>query len=188
MIELRERVEMMTRNVIMGGIHHDMWSIHLRDTTWHETQVYRENLPELWSVTSLAHRYSFYVRLAAAYAENPKANSIPQLMREIRPLLGQPELGQLNTLLQRASPIATKIEFLRNNVYAHQSRRRTIKDAYAEAKIGLDDGAQLVSVSIDILNILRRPLGLNDCDIGRKHIEEFGRVIEATRALTGNGL
>lgn len=185
MIELPDRVEMMTRNVIMGGIHHDIWSIHLRDATWDETQVYRENLFELWSVTSLAHRYSFYVRLAAAYAENPKANSIPQLVREIRPLLDQHEIERLEILLQQATPIAGKVEFLRNNVYAHQSRRRSVKDVYAEAGITLDDGAQLVSSSIDILNILRHPLGLNDCDIGRKHIEEFRRVIEAAQALEG---
>ena len=187
MIELRERVEMMTRNVIMGGIHHDMWALHLRDTTWEETRVYRETLSELWSATSLAHRYSFYVRLAAAYAESPKANSIPQLVREIRPRLSQPEREQLDTLLQRASPTASKVELLRNNVYAHQSRRHTTQNVYAEAKFGLDDGVQLVSASIDILNILRRPLGLGDCDIGRKHIEEFGRIIKAAQVLIDQG-
>lgn len=183
MIELAERVEMMTRNVIMGGIHHDLWSLHLRDTTWDATRAYREGLSELWSATSLAHRYSFYVRLAAAYAEGPKVNSIPQLAREIRPLLERSEQEKLDVLLQEASVTTKKVELLRNNIYAHQSRRRTIKDAYQEADISLDEGAHHVSASIDILNILRRQQGLGECNIGRQHIEEFGRVIEAAQIL-----
>lgn len=79
MIPLNERVELMTRNVIAAAIHHDLWSLHIRDTALEATKTYRHQLQDLWSINSLAHRNAFYVRVAAAFMQHPKANSIPRL-------------------------------------------------------------------------------------------------------------
>src|SRR5579875_2278096 len=84
---LSDRVDRMTRNVIAAGIHHDLWSAHIRDTAWVQTTAYRENFRELWSATSLAHRYAFYVKAASLFIQHKKADSIPRLFRECRPLM-----------------------------------------------------------------------------------------------------
>lgn len=89
----------MTRNVIMAAIHHDLWSLHIHKTTWDATEAYRETMMDLWAANSLAHRYSFYVRAAAAYAQGPKVNGIPRLMQECRGKLTPEAAAQLTALL-----------------------------------------------------------------------------------------
>ena len=179
MIELEERVEMMTRNVIMAAIHHDLWSVHIHKETWNATEPYRETMMDLWAANSLAHRYSFYVRAAAAYAEGPKVNGIPRLMRDCSGKLTQDGAARLSALFAEAKPLADKIEGLRNTVYAHQSVRMRVKEAYAEAKISLDMAQRLMVISIDIINELRAAVGLGAAEVSRSHIDQFERTMRA---------
>lgn len=179
MIDLAERVEMMTRNVIMAAIHHDLWSLHIHEAEWDATEAYRETMMDLWAANSLAHRYSFYVRAAAAYAQGPKVNGIPRLMRECRGKLTPEGVARLTALYIEAKPLADKIEGLRNTVYAHQSARMRIEEAYAEAKISLDMAQRLMVVSIDIMNELRAAVGLAATEVSRSHIDQFERTMTA---------
>lgn len=179
MIELEERVEMMTRNVIMAAIHHDLWSVHIHKATWTTTEPYRETMMDLWAANSLAHRYSFYVRAAAAYAEGPKVNGIPRLMRDCSGKLTQDGAARLSALFTEAKPLADKIQGLRNTVYAHQSGRMRVKEAYVEAKISLDMAQRLMVISIDIINELRAAVGLGAAEVSRSHIDQFERTMRA---------
>lgn len=179
MIGLEERMEMMTRNVIMAAIHHDLWSLHIHKTTWDATEAYRETMMDLWAANSLAHRYSFYVRAAAAYAQGPKVNGIPRLMQECSGKLTPEGAARLTALLTEAKPLADKIEGLRNTVYAHQSARVRIEEAYAEAKISLDMAQRLMVISIDIINELRAAVGLGATEVSRSHIDQFERTMTA---------
>lgn len=177
MIDLEERTEMMTRNVIMAAIHHDLWSLHIHEGTWSATEAYRETMTDLWAANSLAHRYSFYVRAAAAYAQGPKVNGIPRLMRDCSGRLTQKGQARLTALYAEAKPLADKIERLRNTVYAHQSARMRVEEAYTEAKISLDLARRLMVLSIDIMNELRAALDLPATEISRSHIDEFDRMM-----------
>lgn len=170
---------MMTSNVIMAAIHHDLWSLHIHKSTWDTTKVYRETMMDLWAANSLAHRYSFYVRAAAAYAQGPKVNGIPRLMRECSEKLTHEGEVRLTALFTEAKPLADKIEGLRNTVYAHQSARMRVEDAYADAKISLDMAQRLMVISIDIINELRAAVGLGATEISRSHIDEFERMMTA---------
>lgn len=170
---------MMTRNVIMAAIHHDLWSLHIHKNTWNATEPYRETMMDLWSANSLAHRYSFYVRAAAAYAQGPKVNSIPRLMRDCSGKLTQQSTDRLATLFAEAKPLADKIEALRNTVYAHQSVSMRVKEAYAEAKVSLEMAQRLMVISIDIINELRAALCLGPAEVSRSHIDEFERTMRA---------
>lgn len=179
MIGLEERIEMMTRNVIMAAVHHDLWSLHIHKTTWEATEPYRETMVDLWAANSLAHRYSFYVRAAAAYAEGPKVNGIPKLMRDCSGKLTREGAARLSELFAEAKPLANKIEGLRNTVYAHQSARTRIEEAYAEAEISLDMAQRLMVISIDIMNELRAAVGLGAAEVSRSHIDQFERTMRA---------
>ncbi|MDO8409340.1 MAG: hypothetical protein Q7S93_04695 [Phenylobacterium sp.] len=179
MIDLEERIEMVTRNVIMAAIHHDLWSLHIHKNAWDTTEIYRETMMDLWAANSLAHRYSFYVRTAAAYAQGPKVNGIPRLMRECSEKLTQEGAARLTSLFTEAKPLADKIERLRNTVYAHQSARMRVEHAYAEAKINLDMAQRLMVISIDIINELRTAVGLGATEISRSHIDQFERTMRA---------
>ncbi len=170
-------MEMMTRNVIMAAIHHDLWSIHIHKTTWDATRAYRESMSDLWAANSLAHRYAFYVRAAAAYAQGPKVNGIPRLIRDCQGKQTLQGASRLTALFGEAKPLADKIERLRNTVYAHQSARLRVEDAYAEAKVSLDMGQRLMVVSIDIINELRAAVGLGATEVSRTHLDEFERMI-----------
>ncbi len=169
----------MTRNVIMAAIHHDLWSLHIHKTTWDATEVYRETMMDLWAANSLAHRYSFYVRAGAAYAEGPKVNGIPRLMRECQGKLTPDGAARLSALFTEAKPLADKIERLRNTVYAHQSARMRVEEAYAQAKISLDMAQRLMVISIDIINELRAAVGLGATEVSRSHIDQFERTMGA---------
>lgn len=179
MIGLEDRMEMMTRNVIMAAIHHDLWSLHIHKTTWIVTEPYRETMIDLWAANSLAHRYSFYVRTAAAYAQGPKVNGIPRLIRDCSGKLTQEGEARLTALFAEAKPLADKIEGLRNTVYAHQSARMRVEEAYAEAKISLDMAQRLMVISIDIMNELRAAIGLDATEVSRSHIDQFERMMRA---------
>jgi len=179
MIGLEERVELMTGNVIMAAIHHDLWSLHIHKSAWETTEVYRETMMDLWAASSLAHRYSFYLRTAAAYAQGPKVNGIPRLIRECSEKLTPDGEARLTALFTEAKPLADKIEGLRNTVYAHQSARVRVEDAYAEAKISLDMSQRLMVISIDIINELRAAVGLGATEISRSHIDQFERTMTA---------
>lgn len=170
---------MMTRNVIMAAIHHDIWSLHIHRATWDTTEAYRETMSDLWAANSLAHRYSFYVRAAAAYAQGPKINGIPRLMQECRVKLTPEAAARLTALFTEAKPLADKIEGLRNTVYAHQSARMRVEEAYAEAKISLDMAQRLMVISIDIMNQLRAAVGLGATEVSRSHIDQFERTMAA---------
>ncbi len=170
---------MMTRNVVMAAIHHDLWSVHIHEKTWTATELYRETMMDLWAANSLAHRYSFYVRAAAAYAQGPKINSIPRLMRDCSGKLTQEDAARLGALFAEAKPLADKIERLRNSVYAHQSARMRVEDAYDEAKISLDMAQRLVVISINIMNELRAAVGLSAAEVSRSHIDQFERTMRA---------
>lgn len=170
---------MMTRNVIMAAIHHDLWSLHIHKTTWNDTEPYRETMIDLWAANSLAHRYSFYVRTAAAYAQGPKVNGIPRLIRDCSGKLTQEGAARLSALFAEAKPLADKIEGLRNTVYAHQSARMRVEGAYAEAKISLDMAQRLMVISIDIMNELRAAVGLGATEVSRSHIDQFERMMRA---------
>ena len=170
---------MMTRNVIMAAIHHDLWSLHIHKMTWAATEAYRETMMDLWAANSLAHRYSFYVRAAGAYAQGPKVNGIPRLMRECRGRLTPEGKARLTALFTEAKPLADKIEGLRNTVYAHQSARMRVEEAYAEAKISLDMAQRLMVISIDIMNELRAAVGLGPTEPSRSHIDQFERAMTA---------
>lgn len=172
-------MEMMTRNVIMAAIHHDLWSLHIHEATWDTTEAYRSTMSDLWAANSLAHRYSFYVRAAAAYAQGPKVNSIPRLIRECQGKLRPEDATRLTALFAEAQPLADKIEGLRNVIYAHQSARMRIPEAYAEAKISLDMAQRLMVVSIDIVNELRAAIGLDAAEVGRSHIDQFEQAMAA---------
>ncbi|UTP41439.1 hypothetical protein M9M90_09765 [Phenylobacterium sp. LH3H17] len=172
-------MEMMTRNVIMAAIHHDLWSLHIHKTTWDATETYRETMIDLWAANSLAHRYSFYVRAAAAYAQGPKVNGIPRLMRECRGKLSPEAAVRLTALFAEAKPLADKIEGLRNTVYAHQSARMRVEEAYAEARISLDMAQRLMVISIDIMNEMRAAVGLGATEVSRSHIDQFERTMAA---------
>lgn len=187
MIDLIERVEMMTRNIIAAGMHHDLWSAHIRDTAWKQTAVYREELSDLWWANSLAHRYTFYVRAASAYIEHRKANSIPALVRECRDRMSPEQLVEVDQLLAEAIPVFNKIEELRNNVYAHLSKARNVKDVYGDVEINLDEAARLISLSIDIVNIIRASAGLGAADIGRSHIDQFFSAMNAIDGIRQSG-
>lgn len=179
MIGLEERIEMMTRNVIMAAIHHDLWSLHIHKSAWATTEVYRETMMDLWAANSLAHRYSFYVRAAAAYAQGPKVNGIPRLMRECSEKLTPQGAARLTALFSEAKPLADKVEGLRNTVYAHQSARMRIEKAYGEAKISLEMAQRLMVISIDIINELRAAVGLGATEIGKSHIDQFELTMKA---------
>lgn len=170
---------MMTRNVIMAAIHHDLWSLHIHKTTWDATELYRETMVDLWAANALAHRYSFYVRAAAAYAQGPKVNGIPRLIRECSGMLTQEGEARLTALFAEATPLAEKIEGLRNTIYAHQSARMRVEEAYAEAKISLDMAQRLMVISIDIMNELRAAVGLGATEVSRSHIDHFERTMTA---------
>lgn len=170
---------MMTRNVIMAAIHHDLWSLHIHETTRGVTETYRETMIDLWAANSLAHRFSFYVRSAATYAQGPKVNSIPRLMRECRDKLTVEGSIRLKELFTEAKPLADKIESLRNAVYAHQSARMRVEEAYAEAQISLDMGQRLIVISIDIMNEMRAAIGLGAVEVSRSHIDQFERTMAA---------
>ncbi len=172
-------MEMMTRNVIMAAIHHDLWSLHIHKTTWDVTEAYRETMMDLWAANSLAHRYSFYVRAAAAYAQGPKVNGVPRLMQECRERLTPEAAARLTALFTEAKPLADKIEGLRNTVYAHQSAHMRVAAAYAEARISLDMAQRLMVTSIDIMNLLRAAVGLGATEVGRSHIDQFERTMAA---------
>lgn len=179
MIGLEERMETMTRNVIMAAIHHDLWSLHIHNTTWNATEPYRETMMDLWVANSLAHRYSFYVRAAAAYAQGPKVNGIPRLIRDCSGKLTQESEARLTALFAEAKPLADKIEGLRNTIYAHQSARMRVEEAYAEAKMSLDMAQRLMVISIDIINELRAAVGLGATEVSRSHIDQFERMMRA---------
>lgn len=179
MIGLEERIEMMTRNVIMAAIHRDLWSLHIHQATWVATESYRDTMVDLWAANSLAHRYSFYVRVAAAYAQGPKVNSIPRLLRDCSGKLSQEGAARLNTLFVEAKPLADKVEGLRNTVYAHQSARIRVQEAYAEAQISLDIAQRLIVISIDIMNGLRAAVGLGASEVSRSHIDQFEQTMKA---------
>jgi hypothetical protein len=179
---LRDRVDRMTRTVLAAAMHHDLWSAHIRDTAQADTAVYRENLSELWSVTSLAHRFAFYVRAGALFIQHPKADSIPRLFRECRPHMDAELVADTERRITALGPRVRKIELLRNSVYAHQSARWTVREAYAEAKISLQDSAMVISEAIDIVNNLRSAVGLYACDIGREHIDQFFASMKAIEA------
>lgn len=170
---------MMTRNVIMAAVHHDLWSLHIHETTLDATEPYRETMMDLWAANSLAHRYSFYVRTAAAYAQGPKVNGIPRLMRDCSGKLTLERAARLTALFAEAKPLADKIEGLRNTIYAHQSARMRIKEAYAEAKISLDMAQRLMVISIDIINELRAAVGLAPAEVSRSHIDQFEWTMRA---------
>lgn len=186
MIDLNERVEMMTRNVIGAALHFDLWGLHIRDAAWEETARYREEFDEIWSLSSLAHRFTFYVRLNAAYAESSKANTIPRLIRECENRFANDQLVRAKAELSELGPIIKKVEKLRNNIYAHQSRQLTIPDAYKEVGVTMDELADLASRSIDLMNAIRGALGLDLIDVGRRHIEQFADIMDAIEQRTAN--
>lgn len=173
---------MMTRNVIAAAIHHDLWSLHIRDTARDATKTYREQVQHLWSINSLAHRYAFYVRAAASFAENPKANTIPRLLRETRGQMTCDGQARSAKLLAEALPLSEKVESLRNLVYAHQSARRSISEAYAEKRPTLDGHERLVCLAMDLMNEIRSAVGLDSAEVSRSHIEEFFWVMQAIDA------
>lgn len=179
LIPLNDRVELMTRNVMATAIHHDLWSLHIRDTARAATATYREELQDLWSINSLAHRYAFYVRAAAAFVQSPKANSIPRLLRETRSQMDLEAQARSEKLLDEALPLSKKVESLRNQIYAHQSASRTVAEAYAQEQPTLDAHAKLVCLAMDLMNEIRLAIGLTPAEVSRNHIDEFFWVMEA---------
>lgn len=186
MIPLSDRVELMTRNVMATAIHYDLWSLHIRDTARTETETYREQLQDLWSINSLAHRYAFYVRAAASFVQNPKANSIPRLLRETRSQMPSDAQARSAELLIEALPLSKKVESLRNQIYAHQSASRTVADAYAEEQLTLDALARLVCLAMDLMNEIRSAVGLAPAEVSRTHINEFFWVMQAIDDRAGS--
>lgn len=187
MIPLDERIELMTRNVIAAAIHHDLWSLHIRHTAHEATRTYREHFPELWSINSLAHRYAFYVRANAAFAQNPKANSIPRLLRETRDRVPAATQVRITELSAEALPLFKQVEGLRNQIYAHQSASRTVAEAYAEERPTLDGHARLICIAMDLMNYIRSAVGRDPAEVGRTHIEEFLVVMQAIDQRVAHG-
>jgi hypothetical protein len=173
MIDLTQRIEAMTRNVIAAAIHHDMWSLQIQDTAWKQTVIYREKYQNLWSANSLAHRYSFYIRIASAYIEHRKSNNILRLRRDLNSNISIEKGTEIDSMIADAIPLFKKIEKLRNNIYAHQSANQTIAEVYGDAQISLDDARKLVLVSMDIMNEYRRTVGLQPAETNDAHIKEF---------------
>ena len=87
--------------------------------------------------------------------------------------------ARLAALFAEAKPLADKIEGLRNTVYAHQSARLRVEEAYAEAKMSLDMAQRLMVISIDIINELRAAVGLGATEVSRSHIDQFERTMKA---------
>lgn len=186
MIPLNERVELMTRNVMAAAIHHDLWSLHIRDTAHEATRIYREQFQDLWAINSLAHRYAFYVRAAASFVQNPKSNSIPRLLRETRDRMAPHAHARTVELLAEALPLSEKIESLRNLIYAHQSATRTVAEAYVEERPTLDGHARLVCLAMDLMNEIRSAVGLGAAEVSRTHVNEFLWVMQAIDERAGS--
>ena len=182
MLPLNDRVEAMTRAVLAAAMHHDLWSLHIRDTTWEATETYRDRQPDLWSINSLAHRYAYYVRIATCFVQGPKVNSIPRLLRDARAAMSPDASARAEGLLAEAIPLAKKAELLRNRIYAHQSASQTVADVYADAQANLDGHARLVCLALDLLNEVRSAVGLAEVEVSRSHIDQFIWVIEAIDA------
>ncbi len=181
MIAIAERIEMMTRNVIAGCLHYDLWAAHIRQEGWDRSELYRETMPDLWSVTSLAHRYAFYNRFGAAYVQSKGNNTLPRLVREVAET-GMGDLTAGRAALAEAEPIFEKIRHLRNNIYAHQSAKLRVAQVYAEAEFTLDEAAKVSSLSVDVVNGLRDAVGLDAVEPSRSHLDQFEAMLIALDA------
>ena len=179
MNDLQSRIDRMSHQVIAAALHFDLWSVHIRDTAWEATSTYRQDFEEVWSLTSLAHRFAFYVRLNAIYDEHRKATTIPQLLRECRAEFDADVWAQATGRLSELSPSIAKVRSLRNNIYAHQSKSLSVKAAYAEVGISMDELAALASGSIDLMNLIRESRNLEPIEVGRKHLDQFAEIIAA---------
>jgi hypothetical protein len=159
-MSLDERLVAASENAAMASAHHDIWALYIGQSDRPLVEKLIDVAPIFWSYDSLAHRYAFYVRVGALMDRRRGTNSLAGIFREMRNSLGPEDIDRLTKAFERAEDPAKRVRALRNKIYAHQSSHQSSREAYAEAKISLNETGLLVGLYVEIAAVLLRARGL----------------------------
>ncbi len=105
-----------------------------------------------------SHLTTLIISLYKIYDKRKDTNNIRRLIKLVKNdnSFTEEELININKKFESACKIWEKIKILRHNYYAHLKYDLTPREIYKEAKIKPDEFLELINLSYDIFNIVRK--------------------------------
>jgi hypothetical protein len=123
-----------------------------------------ERFSEFFRFDPHAHFVAFVVHIAALFEKRKDTINFRRLVKEMEQagLISVQNAAEVDALLTRAQPFASKVTILRSNLFAHRSATLSYADAFKKAAVTAKQLCYLTNVALKIANRLLIVRGRND--------------------------
>jgi AbiU2 len=161
-LPIDERLERAAQIVIRCRIFYDIW-IYFEGQNTHPA-IDDERFSEFFRFDPHAHFVAFVVHIAALFEKRKDTINFRRLVKEMEQagLISVQNAAEVDALLTRAQPFASKVTILRSNLFAHRSATLSYADAFKKAAVTAKQLCYLTNVALKIANRLLIVRGRND--------------------------
>ncbi len=154
--ELKNQLEELFNMVFAAKANFEIWWIY---SNADDRKIYGDALNECWEsirTTKQAHFAALILALHKLYENKPNTINIKSVKEYmvIKNLFGKEIKTEIETILTSLDEKKKKIEILRHNVFAHQSKKLDYNEAFKRAEITPDQIRELIHTTLGVINLL----------------------------------
>jgi AbiU2 len=179
---LNDRLERAAHLIVRCRIFFDIWFYFEGKDTRPAISDTMRRFSEFFRYDPEAHFVSFLILIAALFDKERNTISIWHLEREARRSIRTADAEEVCALLAQATPLATKVTFLRNKVVAHRSATISYDDAFEHADVTPDQLRDLTELALKIVNRLLRARGCANYFFDRRPLKHAAAMLKALAA------
>jgi AbiU2 len=184
-LPLDERLERAAQLVIRCRIFFDLWfyfeEAKARPPTLHVTEYFGE----FFRFEPHAHFVAFVVHMGGLFERRHGTINLQGLAKEMKAaeLIPAQTAKEVDTLLEKAAPLVSKVTILRSNLFAHRSASLSYAAAFEKAQVTADQLRDLTEIALEIANRLLLARGLQDHSFNYLPRQEAEAMLEALKTL-----
>ena len=185
-LPIDERLETAAQLVLRTRIFYDIWRFFEGEVTRPAILDTMRCYAEFFRFDPHAHFVAFVVHIAALFEKPQKSTiNLPRLAKESG-LNSAQDATEIDALLRKAKPLASKATILRNNLFAHRSDTLSYSDAFKKADVTPNELRDLTEIALKIVNRLLTMRGLKDHVFNRVPLAHADGMLKAL-ALSAAG-
>lgn len=163
-LPIDERLETAAQLVLRSRIFYDIWRFFEGEETRPAIIETMRHYSEFFRFDPHAHFVAFVVHIAALFEKRSDTLNLPRLAKEMNGagLISAQDAAEVDALLSRAAPLASKTTILRSNLFAHRSATLSYAGAFTKAAVTPNQLRDLTEIALEVANRLLMARGLND--------------------------
>lgn len=188
-LPIDDRIERAAQLVLRSRIFFDIWFYFEGADTRPDLLDTMNEFSEFFRFAPHAHFVAFVVSIAALFEKRRDTITLPALSKGTAKagMLSPQAFSEVETLIDQAEPLASKVAILRHNAFAHRSARISYDDVFKVAEVTAGQMRELTEIALRIANAMLRATGRQEHFFNELVREDVETMMKVLKSATHHG-